>query len=450
MAIGAFGNGWGGDAYGGKKQASNSNDLSKRTASMVLFVDMNSFFASCEQQVNYYLRGRPICVCVYTGRNGCVIAPSIEAKRRGIKLGMRLNEAVAICPELIPLETHPKRYREFHVRIVNVLKKYSNDVIPKSIDEAVVNLHSFSLIYKDAVEVAKQIKADIRNEVGDYLKCSIGVAPNSFLAKLASDIQKPDGLTVITPENIDEVLGKLQLTDLPGISTGMERRLNNGGILTPVQLRHTDPQILKLVCRSVVGLHWHYRLNFGEVDMATDDYKSMSAMRHLSAEQRKSTDEINEMLLSLCLRLEQRMVRRELFCKHIHFSVKYTTGASFSDDVRSSVPIQGGIEIINIIRQRIAQFEATHTNEKVINHSVSAVCVVITDFIHEQLIQYTLFENYSKNDRLRKTMYSLKDRFGQDKLMRATELRDHTVLQDVIGFGSIKDLDERDLFDDEM
>lgn len=217
----------------------NNNTLHTRLDARVLFVDMNSFFASCEQQVNYWLRNRPVGVCVYTGKFGCVIAPSIEAKKKGVKTGMRLNEAIAICPDLVPLETNPARYRDFHVKIIKVLRKYSEDVIPKSIDEAIVNLHNYELIHKDPVSVARQIKKDIQNEVGDWLKCSIGIAPNAFLAKLASDIQKPDGLTIITPDNIDTVLSKLRLKDLPGIAGGMAERLQKGGIHTPVELRHT-------------------------------------------------------------------------------------------------------------------------------------------------------------------------------------------------------------------
>src|SRR3989304_10127066 len=121
---------------------------------------MNSFFASCEQQVNYYLRNRPVAVCVYPGKFGAVIAPSIEAKKFGVKLGMRLDEAMRKCPELIPLETHPNRYREFHVGIMNVLRKYSEIVFPKSIDEAFVNFSNCKFKEKDFVELAQEFKED--------------------------------------------------------------------------------------------------------------------------------------------------------------------------------------------------------------------------------------------------------------------------------------------------
>jgi len=231
----------------------NANRLSTDVEPRELFIDMNSFFASCEQQVNYYLRGRPVAVCVYTGKHGCVIAPSAEAKDRGVKLGVPLDKAMLICPDLVPIETNPARYREFHVKIIAVLKRFADDVLPKSIDEAVVDLTRYRYVHKDVVKVARDIKRAIQTEVGDYLKCSIGIAPNVFLAKLGTEIGKRDGLVVITPDTIDGVLEKLSLTDLPGIGQRMAERLQAGGIFTPLALRHADPNRLRAVCQSVVG-----------------------------------------------------------------------------------------------------------------------------------------------------------------------------------------------------
>ena len=147
----------------------NANSLHTKTEARVLFIDMNSFFASCEQQTNYWLRGRPVAVCVYTGKYGCVIAPSVEAKKHGIKLGMRLNDAIKICPELVPLETNPEKYRTFHARIMSILKRYSDDVLPKSIDEAIVDLTSYKNIHPDVVKVAKEIKKNILIKIIGYI-----------------------------------------------------------------------------------------------------------------------------------------------------------------------------------------------------------------------------------------------------------------------------------------
>lgn len=422
----------------------NANSLQIKPEARVLFVDMNSFFASCEQQTNYWLRGRPIAVCVYTGKYGCVIAPSIEAKQRGIKLGMRLNEAIKVCPDLVPLETNPDKYRNFHARIMHILRRYSEDVIPKSIDEAIVDLSSYKNIYPDVVEVAKKIKQDIHDDVGDWLKCSIGIAPNAFLAKLASDIQKPDGLTIIDADNIDQVLKKLELTDFPGISKGMKNRLNKAGIYTPLELRYSTPEKLKAACKSIIGLHWYYRLHFQEVDLiSTDEYKSMSAMRHVSKEQRKDVETLKDVLMTLCITLEKRMVSKNLYCKRVSFFTKYEDGASYEDKFTTTQALQDGIEIYHILEDRIQKVEAkSKSDTPIINSAIISLGVIVGEFADEkEAIQYNIFDNkHLKNNSIRKTVYTIKDKYGPKTIRRASELRDEDVVDDVIGFGNIKDL----------
>ena len=428
----------------------NQNSLTIQTDSRVLFIDMNSFFASCEQQTNYWLRGRPVGVCVYTGKFGCIIAPSIEAKKRGIKTGMRLNDAIVMCPELVPLEINSARYRDFHVKIIKVLKKYSDDVIPKSIDEAIVNLKNYKLIQKDVTEVAKKIKQDIKNEVGDWLTCSIGIAPNAFLAKLASDMQKPDGLTIITPENIDSILNKLRLKDLPGIAKNMAERLQRAGINNPLELKNTSPERLRIICKGITGEYWHNRLNFGEVDMINQpNYKSMQAMRHLSLVQRREPGAMEEILLSLCLRLEKRMVEANVFCKTIGIFIRYDGSdyfdkkGGYSDTINMSIPMQDGAEILNTLKKRIKQVEEMNTCERIINEEAISLSLYVGNFVNEELVQYGMFEDNSKKDNLRKTVYSLKDKFGTTKLIRGAELNEESDARDVIGFGSIKDLNSK-------
>jgi DNA polymerase-4 len=407
---------------------------------LVFFVDMNSFFATCEQQVNYYLRNRPVAVCVYTGKYGCVIAPSVEAKKQGVKLGMRLNEAIQICPDLVPLETHSVRYREFHVKIMDVLRKYCDDVIPKSIDEAIMNLTSYRNIYKNHDELARKIKQDIRDHVGDYMKCSIGIAPNAFLAKLASDMQKPDGLVKIMPENIDDVLKKLELTDLPGISKGMAARLERGNIYTPLELRYAQPEYLKAVCKSIIGLYWHHRLNFVELDMKTGDYKSMQAMRQVSKAQRKSVEVLEDIFLTLCMTLEKRMVKNEVFAKEIFVTIKYENGNHWGDKINRDHPIQDGTEILDLIKLRMEKFRSQHHSEPLINEDVTSMGVGVTGFVPAEIVQYDMFQNNVLKNNLRKTVYDIKGKYGSDKIMRAIEMRESEVLKDVIGFGSVKDL----------
>lgn len=379
-------------------------------------------------------------VCVYTGKYGCVIAPSVEAKLRGVKTGMRLNDAIQLCPDLVPVETNPARYREFHVKIMNVLRNYAEDVLPKSIDEAVVNLSKYKLMYKDPVQVALRIKADIKEQVGDWLRCSIGIAPNTFLAKLGSDLQKPDGLTLITPDNIDGILSKLSLEDLPGIAGNYARRLERAGITTPLKMRYTSPQVLREIFKSVEGYYWHYRLNFRELDINSNDYKSMQAQRQVSKEQRSTVESIEQVFMTLCMRLEQRMVKHGVHCKTIGFSARYGDAERWDDYFSIGQPIQDGIVLMNLIKERIHQFENTYKAKPVFTTDIRSIGVTITNFVKSKDVQQTLFEDTSKKDQLRKTVYEIKNKYGDIKLLRATELRENTIVKDVIGFGSVKDL----------
>ncbi len=415
----------------------------KNTSSLrlnVLYVDMNSFFASCEQQVNYYLREKPIAVCVYPGKYGSVIAPSIEAKKCGIRLGMRLNDAVKLCPDLIPVETHPNRYREFHKEIMAVLRKYCEDVVPKSIDEAFCNFSNYRLVEKDLVDVAKKIKRDIREEVGDYLKCSIGIAPNEFLAKLATDLRKPDGLEVISPENIDTVLSKLTLSDLPGIAKSMAMKLKTFGIETPLQLRHTPPDELKRRCKSMVGLYWHYRLNFSEVDIAMTDYKSMQAMRQISKAQRKNVQSLWDLLASLCLTLEKRMVKQEVYCREIIFNARYEGGKYFHEVIRCDSPVQEGTQILGLIKNRMKLHEQANSGEPVVNSAVNMMGVNVFNFVPDHAVQFDLFDKNVERHQLRKAVNKIREKFGKESIKKATENHEKEAMTDAIGFGSVKHL----------
>jgi len=417
----------------------NSTVINK--APLVMYIDMNSYFASCEQQRHVELRGKPLGVITYDGPNAAVIAASIEAKRFGVKTGMRLGECRTLCPQLLTITTHPGWYRQIHVDIMNILRSYCDDVIPKSIDEAVANFHSYHLVYKDLSALARQIKADIKNKY-DYLTCSIGIAPNSFLAKVGTELQKPDGLVVITEENIDEHLAKMKLTDLPGIAAANERRLKLIGINTPVEMRHSSPALLRKAFGGVVGNYWHSRLNFGEVDMYNrSENRTMSATRTLSRQQASDPQQLDSMIISLCTRLEQRLVKSGMFCKEVQFSIRYKDRTSWDTTVKLADPLQDAMELRSYIRQRIAEYEQSHKIATLLTPTTQNLTVVIQSFVKDQVMQYSLFDNRMKKDMVRKVMYQIKDRFGQKNIVRkGGEMVNPHIMKDAIGFGSVRDM----------
>jgi DNA polymerase-4 len=205
---------------------------------LVVHVDMNSFFASVEQQANPFLRGKPLGVCAYLHEYGCVIAASVEAKKMGMKVGMLVKEAREAVPSAVFVQNDPPKYRAITSRVFSLLHELTDRVEHYSIDEAFLDLTGW---YRDPAEASfalSRVKRRITEEVGEWLRCSVGLAPTRFLAKTASDLKKPDGLTVITHENLDDILSRLDLEDVCGIGPRMRKRLERLGYRTLLQIKN--------------------------------------------------------------------------------------------------------------------------------------------------------------------------------------------------------------------
>lgn len=427
------------EAKQSKRKSIRGNSIAGRPDAIVMYVDMNSYFASCEQQRHPELRHKPLGVLTYDSPNASVIAASIEAKRMGVKTGMRLQECLQLCPQMLTVTTHPAWYRQIHVEIMKILRAYCDDVIAKSIDEALMNFTSYRLVYHDFREIARKIKADISQRY-DYLTCSIGIAPNAFLAKLATELQKPDGLIEITPDNIDGYLAQLNLTDLPGIASNNERRLQMIGIKTPLQMRHSSEALLRKAFGGIVGNYWYKRLNFMEVDVYSNPFRTMSATRTLGKQIRESRQAMDSMVIALCMRLEQRMVKNEVFCKEVHFYIRYFDGYTWDTKIKLSDPEQDGMRIRRYILQKVSECEQSR-GISLFTEKVRNLGVTVMDFTEQRFIQYGLFDNQMRQDTLRKVVYAMKDKYDKKNIIRiGSELLYKNVLKDAVGFGSVRDL----------
>jgi len=203
---------------------------------LVMHIDMNSYFASVEQQANPHFRGKPLGVCAYLSKNGCIIAASKEAKSLGVGTGAVVNEAKKLIPGIKLVECDPTKYRHVTQGIFSIFRDYTDIVEPYSIDEAFLDLTGFVKDYKTAQNIACQIKKRIRREIGEWLTCSAGVSFTRFLSKVASEMQKPDGLTVVRPKDIPRIYSRLELTDVWGINKRMAARFNRLGIISLLDL----------------------------------------------------------------------------------------------------------------------------------------------------------------------------------------------------------------------
>jgi len=240
-----------------------------REEPQIIFCDLNSAFAMAEQQARPSLRGRPIGITNRLSRHCCVIAASYEAKSLGIKVGTRLDEALALCPDFVMLESDPPKYHHMYKQLARIMKSYSPNIKMKSIDEGIIDFHGTTEIVnqRPLEEIGFEIKQRMKQEVGGWMKVNIGIAPNRFLAKQAASWHKPDGLDRIDHRNLIEYYRGIELTDLTGIASHYEARLNAAGIFTPIDfLEASSDTLRRIVFRSVVGDDWYQRLRGYEVD----------------------------------------------------------------------------------------------------------------------------------------------------------------------------------------
>ena len=222
-----------------------------------LFIDFDSFYASIEQQDNLEYRGKPIIVVPVVSDHTCAIAASYQAKRLGVKTGTRVKTAKEKIPGLFVCGARPKRYVEVHNQIVEILSQHFKKIQVLSIDEMACEIDEDDDF--DCEMIAALLKLDIQEKLGEHITCSIGVAKNVFLSKVAADMDKPNGFTALG-QKAQEQLETLGLTDLPGIAEKMEARLNNSRIKTVNDLFSVEELKLKKAWGSVVGARWYHMI----------------------------------------------------------------------------------------------------------------------------------------------------------------------------------------------
>ena len=224
-----------------------------------LHIDLNSFFASVEQQLHEEYRGRPTAVTATMSDTGTIIAASYEAKALQIRTGTKVAEAKRLCPDIILVHGEHATYAEFSHKIAAAVERVCPVAHTPSIDEMVCQLVGREQQPAAARRISLDIKQAIKDDVGETLRCSIGMAPNRYLAKIASDMQKPDGLIGLLPSQLPRAIAHLELRDLPGVGARTEARLNAKGIHTMAELLSLDRHGMHRLWDSVWGdrlYHW--------------------------------------------------------------------------------------------------------------------------------------------------------------------------------------------------
>lgn len=289
-----------------------------------LFLDLNSYFASVEQQERPELRGKPIAVCPVMADTSFVIAASYEAKKFGVRTGTMIGDAKRMCPGLELVDGRHALYSAYHKKIKAVVENVLPIDAVCSIDEMRFRLLGDERDPEAARDLALKVKATIAREVGECMTCSIGIAPNPFLAKLGTELQKPNGLVIIRLEDLPDKLHDLKLTDFTGINKRMEARLNGSGIFTAKDLTSASLHELHEAFGSIVGERWYYLLRGFDLPYESGRQKTLGHSHVLPPELR--TDEgCKEVLLRLLGKASARLRSDMLWTKAMSVFVKGRT-----------------------------------------------------------------------------------------------------------------------------
>lgn len=404
-----------------------------------MHVDLNSCFASIEQQANPKLRGKPVVVAAYVSPRGCVLTASREAKRLGIDTGMRVGQAQALCPSVIVIPPDPWKYRFVNRKLLAILRTYTNDVEVKSIDEMVMEFAGSPFLTgaPDAEaalrDAANEIKRRIKAEIGEWLTVSAGIATNRYLAKIGAGLHKPDGLDVITGKNAEAIFSGMALEKLTGIKEGYGGRLRAYGIDSAMAFYRAPIKLLKTAFRSVVGYHWWLRLHGWEADDREFGRKSYGQSYALYRPYAPDDTRLHQILCQLTEKMGRRMRSGGYVANGIHVSCLFSDGTYWHKGKKLTQSAYAGsdlyaaaLEVLSAAPRRPVRLLAVSSHH-------------LTDELYEQA---ELFRDNSRKRALTAAIDKIQDRFGDFTIYPARMLSmEHKVL-DRIAFGGVKGLEE--------
>jgi DNA polymerase-4 len=383
---------------------------------VILHVDMNAFFASVEQQADPALRGKPIAV-VGSSHRTVITTSSYEARAFGVKTGMAPWEARRCCPGLIFVVGDNRKYCHTSRRIMEMMLDYTPGVEVFSIDEAFMDVTgSLTYLYDTPERIAYLLKARIRHAFG--ITCSVGIAPNKLLSKLASDMHKPDGLTVIRPEDVTRVMETLPINTLCGVGRTMERHLNMMSIYTCGELGRCDEARLTrrfgVIGRRLKemgqGIDNSPVVPHGEEDEVKSVGHSMTLTRDVSAR-----EDILRYLLQLAEMVGRRARRYGVSGRTVHLYVRY---ADFFSSFGKQETLKGYISSSGDIYQAVLAILDTVELEQ----PVRLLGVKLSGLRHHSE-QLALFPDERRHNELVRSMDSINDRFGEFTVTYGSLLR---------------------------
>ncbi len=419
-----------------------------------MHVDINSCFATVEQQANPLLRGKPVVVAAYVKDYGCILAASHEAKLLGIKTGMRVREGKLLAPRLVVLPPDPPKYRAVNRQLLAILQSYTAHLSVESIDEIVMNVAGTPSLRTQSMEdIAREIKQRVKREIGEWITVSCGIAPNRYLAKVASNLQKPDGLVVITKENIMQICSVMQVEDFCGIKEGNSRRLRAAGITTPLAFFRASVADLKRAFRSVVGAHWWLRLHGYEDGLMYKEFEKEAAFAESYGEPRQKSfgqsyvlgtpfaagdPRLWQILTQLVMKMGRRLRADGFAAYGTGVAVMFSDYTNWRAQEKKRTVLFTDMDFYTAMRAMLTRAP---------DRPVKMLAVFCYALVHEAEIQPSLFAQDNKKRDVTRVVDAIQDRFGDFIIHPARMLAMEQKVLDRIAFGGAEGLPDVEFHD---
>ena len=416
-----------------------------------LFVDLNSYFASVEQDTRPELRGLPVGVVPMMADTTCCIAASYEAKSCGVKTGTIVADAKRLCPELVLVEARHEIYVDYHHRIVEAVESCLPVTAVLSIDEMACRLMGRERPLLAAMELGRQVKARILERVGPVMRSSVGLATNRYLAKVASDMEKPDGLVALPADILPYALRQLTLRDLPGIGARTEQRLAEKGIRTMEQLMALDCQQAGELWGSVWGERlWHW-LQGEDFDMAETEHLKSLSHQHVLGPEMRTPEKAWAVAHKLLHKAAMRLRAGGLWASSIGLAIGFAVPRGSNSPVsRFGVPTKGWKSELRLSECRdnptliaaLTRLWASRPTGKQYDHPYF-IGVHLNGLVPDHLHTLNLFDGTEEEQgraRLLAAMDALNNKYGLSTLAPATMLTAFKAAPTRIAFHSIPEL----------
>lgn len=396
---------------------------------VILHVDYDSFFASVEQQTNPFLRNRPIGVTGSSLKRGIICAASREAKKFGVKTAMPVFKAKEICPQIFIVKGDGTKYSYIHDKSLEIFGKYTDLVEAFSIDEAFLDITKTYKFFGAPQDVAGKIKLDIKKSFGDFITCSIGIAPNKLMAKLVSDVNKPNGLFTLTPDNILEILKSSDLTAFCGIGKHIYERLLKLGINTVENLQQINSNILykefgdaesRFLKSLSFGVDYH--------DVQNIEYerpvKSISH-QHTLDKNTKDPKVIKSNLRRLAEMVVKRLRAHKITGRTIHVALKDKEKRYYGQRTTLANPTDNGQIIYEVAEKLFDRFnwkEKDKISNIAIYKETRFVAIGISNLIENSFVNLPLFQKDQTQQKILTILDKVNDKWGDFTLVPASTL----------------------------